>query len=116
MAHRHCFEALDKSLCDILWCINENSDRIPFGGMTILLGGDFRQILLVVPKGRREHIVSASIKCSYLWSHFTVYKLKQNMHLSCVSDDIEEKKQLKDFTEWILYIGDGKMVSDEKNG
>jgi hypothetical protein len=38
------------------------------------------------------------------------------MHLSCVSDDIEEKKQLKDFTEWILYIGDGKMVSDEKNG
>jgi hypothetical protein len=66
MAHRNCFEALDKSLCDILWCINENSDRIPFGGMTILLGGDFRQILLVVPKGRREHIVSASIKCSYL--------------------------------------------------
>jgi hypothetical protein len=76
MTHRNCFEALDKSLRDILRCKNENSDRMSFGGMTIVLGGDFRQILLVVTKGRREHIVNVLIKCSYLWSHFTVYKLK----------------------------------------
>jgi hypothetical protein len=113
MAHRNCFEDLDKSLCDILRCINENSDRMPFNGMTIVLVGDFRQILPVVPKGRREHIVNASIKHSYLWSHSTVYKLRQNKRLSCVSDDIEEKKQLKDFAEWILRIGDGKMASDD---
>jgi hypothetical protein len=112
-AHRNCFETLDKSLHDILWCRNENSDRMSFGGMTIVLGGDFRQILPVVPKGKREHIVNALIKCSYLWGHFTVYKLRQNMCLSCVSDDIEEKKQLKDFVEWILCIGDGKMVPDD---
>jgi hypothetical protein len=86
---------------------------MPFGGMTIVLGGDFRHILPVVLKGRREHIVNASIKRSYLWSHFTVYKLRQNMCLSCVSDDIEEKKQLKDFAKWILRIGDGKMASDD---
>jgi hypothetical protein len=41
MAHRNCFEALDKSLCDTLRCTNKNSDKIPFGGMTIVLGGDF---------------------------------------------------------------------------
>jgi hypothetical protein len=113
MAHRDCFEALDKSLCDILRCRNENSDRMPFGGMTIVLGGDFRHILPVVPKGRREHIVNASIKRSYLWSHFMMYKLRQNKRLSCVSDDIEEKKQFKDFAEWILCIGDGKMAPDD---
>jgi hypothetical protein len=70
MAHRNCFEALDKSLRDILRSTNEESDHKPFGGMTLVLGGDFRQILLVVPKGRREHIVNASIKRSYLWKHF----------------------------------------------
>jgi hypothetical protein len=87
---------------------------IYFGAeMTIVLGRDFRQILPMVPKGRREYIVNASIKHSYLWSHFMVYKLKQNMHLSCISDDIKEKKQLKDFTEWILGIGDGKMALND---
>jgi ATP-dependent DNA helicase PIF1 len=32
-----------------------------FGGKTVVLGGDFRQILPVVPKGGREDIVSASL-------------------------------------------------------
>jgi hypothetical protein len=41
MAHRNCFKALDKSLRDILWCTNKNSDSRPFGGMTVVLGGDF---------------------------------------------------------------------------
>jgi hypothetical protein len=77
MANRNCFKALDKSLRDILRCTNENSDKMPFGGMTIVLGGDFRQILPVVTKGRRDHIVNVSIKQSYLWRHFIVYKLKQ---------------------------------------
>jgi hypothetical protein len=59
MAHRNCFEALDKSLHDILRCTNKNSERMPFVRMMVVLGGDFRQILPVVIKGRREHIVNA---------------------------------------------------------
>jgi hypothetical protein len=43
--------------------------------MTVILGGDFRQILPVVPKGRKEHVVNASIKRSYLWKHFQIFKL-----------------------------------------
>jgi hypothetical protein len=113
MAHRNCFEALDKSLRNILRCTNESSDKIPFGGMTVVLGGDFRQILPVVTKGRREHTVNASIKHSYLWSHFIVYRLKLNMRLSCISNNMEERKQLKDFAEWVLRIGDGKTASDD---
>jgi hypothetical protein len=70
MVHRNCFEALDKSLRDILWSTNEESENMPFGGMIVVLGGDFQQIIPVVPKGRREHIVNASIKHSYLWKHF----------------------------------------------
>jgi hypothetical protein len=77
MTHRNCFEVLDKSIQDILRCRNEYSNNMPFGGMTIVLGGDFRQILLVVTKGRGEHIVNAFIKRSYLWGHFIVYKLNK---------------------------------------
>jgi hypothetical protein len=62
--------------------------------MTVVLSGDFRKILLVVPKGKRGQIVNASIKHSHVWSNFTVYRLTQNMRLSCMSDNIEEKKQL----------------------
>jgi ATP-dependent DNA helicase PIF1 len=80
--------------------------------MTVVLGGDFRQILPVVPKGKRGQIVNASIKCSYLWSNFIVYKLTQNMWLNCISNDIEEKKQLRDFVKWILNIGGGKRSDD----
>ena len=54
MMHKHCFEALDQSLKDIL-----NLAK-PFGGKTVVFGGDFRQILPMVPKGSREQIVQAS--------------------------------------------------------
>ena len=43
MCHRYSIEALDKILQDIMH--NGN----PFGGKVIVFGGDFRQILPVVP-------------------------------------------------------------------
>jgi hypothetical protein len=33
----------------------------------VVFGGDFRQILLVVPKGGREDIVSALLPQLHLW-------------------------------------------------
>jgi ATP-dependent DNA helicase PIF1 len=38
-----------------------------FGGKTMVLGGDFRQILLVVPRGGQKDIVSVSLPQSHLW-------------------------------------------------
>jgi hypothetical protein len=38
-----------------------------FGGKTVVLGGNFWQILPIVPKGGREDIVSASLLRSHLW-------------------------------------------------
>jgi len=113
MANRKCFEALDKSLREILIFNNDKSDKKPFGGMTVVLGGDFQQILPVVPKGRREHMVNASIKRSYLWDHFQIYKLTENMRLSCISNDTKQQQEVKEFAEWILNIGDGITKSDE---
>ncbi|KAL8087815.1 hypothetical protein AgCh_037814 [Apium graveolens] len=52
MTHRYCFEALDKSLRDILSTRYEDSRSKPFGGLTVVCGGDFRQILPVIPQGQ----------------------------------------------------------------
>jgi len=66
MMHKHCFEALDRSLRDILRFCNPKSLEMPFGGKTILFGRNFRQILPVIPKGNRQDIVNATINAFYL--------------------------------------------------
>ncbi|EEF34336.1 conserved hypothetical protein [Ricinus communis] len=82
MANESSFEALDKSLRDIMQGKYDDSMDRPFEGIIMVLGEDFRQILPVVPKGSRNDIVQASITSSYLWNHFEVLVLKKNMRLS----------------------------------
>ncbi|XP_057426606.1 uncharacterized protein LOC130720040 [Lotus japonicus] len=45
-----------------------NMDK-PFGGKVVVLGGDFKQILSVIPKEGRQDIVSAVVNSSDLWKH-----------------------------------------------
>nr|GEV29225.1 replication protein A 70 kDa DNA-binding subunit C-like [Tanacetum cinerariifolium] len=47
------FEALDKTLQDILGYKNQARRNCILGGMTVLLGEDFRQILPVIPNAKR---------------------------------------------------------------
>ncbi|XP_058762907.1 uncharacterized protein LOC131636298 [Vicia villosa] len=75
MAHKHAFEALDRTLKDVMSTYS-NSKEI-FGGKVVVFGGDFKQILLVVPRG----------SCS----------------------DILKKKEIADFSKWLLQIGEGKL-------
>ncbi|GJW74534.1 ATP-dependent DNA helicase PIF1-like protein [Tanacetum coccineum] len=58
MTQRYAFEALDKTLQDILGYKNPGKRNRIFGGMTVLLGGDFRQILPVIPNAKRPEIVT----------------------------------------------------------
>ncbi|XP_057458980.1 uncharacterized protein LOC130749617 [Lotus japonicus] len=69
MLNKHCFEALDRSLNDIMKTQFTHSYDIPFGGKVVVLGGDFRQILPVISKGSRSEIVGSAINSSYLWKH-----------------------------------------------
>ncbi|KAM3303474.1 ATP-dependent DNA helicase pif1 isoform X1 [Capsicum chacoense] len=110
MMHKYCFEALDKTLRDILRFENIlNLDR-PFEGKIVVLGGDFRQIVLVITKGTQQDIVNATLNSSFLWSHCEVLKLTRNMGLqgNQLGSHLEE---LKEFSNWILAIGDGRIGS-----
>ncbi|XP_071741041.1 uncharacterized protein [Rutidosis leptorrhynchoides] len=63
MMHRHCFEAFDRTLRDIIVSLNSSA---PFGGKVVVFGGDFGQILPVIQRGTRAEIVHASLHSSDL--------------------------------------------------
>ena len=75
--------------------------------MTVILGGDFRQILPVVPNGTKENIIDVTINNSYLWPYFRMLTLIENMRLKRNNYSIEEQIEITNFSEWILNIGDG---------
>lgn len=104
MMSKHCFESLDRTLCAIM----KKSDDIPFGGKVVVFGGDYRQILPVIPRGNRADIVMSSLNSSYLWKHCKVLQLTKNMRLFSETDSLEAK-EMKEFLEWILALGDGKI-------
>jgi hypothetical protein len=69
MQHQHCQEAFDHTCRDIHQC-----DKIS-GGLTMVFGGDFQQILPVMVKGSWPEIVK------YIWPQLKVLSLKTNMRL-----------------------------------
>ncbi|CAN0897211.1 ATP-dependent DNA helicase PIF1 [Linum grandiflorum] len=82
MVHRLSFEALDRTICDLMDTPTSGPGYKPFGGKIVLLGGDFRQTLPVVTNGHRADHLSASLTRSYLWSHCKVLRLHTNMRLN----------------------------------
>lgn len=69
MTHKHYFESLDKALQDVLQAWFPNGRNRPFGGITIILEGDFWQILLMILKDSQSDILNAFINSSYIWKH-----------------------------------------------
>ncbi|KAL4395534.1 hypothetical protein AHAS_Ahas01G0001500 [Arachis hypogaea] len=113
MISKYCYEALDKCLRDILRCSDSYNAHLSFGGKVVVFGGDFRQILPVIPRGSRQDIIQSSINSSYLWHNCKILKLTKNMRLSLgENNNIQE---LRNFAEWLLKIGDD-LAGDTTNG
>lgn len=73
MTNRQCFEALDRTLRDILSEKYINAIDKPFGGKVVVLGGDPKQILPVIENASKLEIINASIVKSYLWGYVKKY-------------------------------------------
>ena len=102
MSHKFQLEALDRTLRDI------TDTNLPFGGKVIVLSGDFRQCLPVIPGATRAEIVDASLKRSYLWKFFKVMKLMENMRIKNSMDP-----ELESFDKFTLQLGDGDLETVE---
>jgi hypothetical protein len=82
MAHKHVFEAVNHTLQHVMGVVDPTLKDMFFGGKVVVMGGDFRQILPVVPRGTRGQIVDASLKRSaVLWHHVKMRQLHENMRV-----------------------------------
>ncbi|XP_019161024.1 PREDICTED: uncharacterized protein LOC109157627 [Ipomoea nil] len=111
MMHKHCFETLDRTMRDLMRFKNSRSSTMTFGGKTVVLGGDFRQILPVILKGTRQDIIQASINSSYLWNNCEVLRLTKNLRLRGVTNE-DDVEKLDSFAKWIADLGDGNLGED----
>ncbi|CAN0880775.1 ATP-dependent DNA helicase PIF1 [Linum grandiflorum] len=111
MVHRLSFEAVDRTLCDLMNTHTSGPGYKPFGGKIVLLRGYFRQTLPVVTNGHRGDNLSASLTRSYLWTHCKVLKLHTNMRLNRSNTNLTDLFNGMRFPEWILALGDGNLPS-----
>ena len=115
MGHKHIYEAIDRTLREV-----REQDK-PMGGLCTVFAGDWRQTLVVIPGGSEAQIVDACLKYSYLWQYVKVFHLRENMRVK-----LSGSKEVKEFAEWLLTIGNGTcgenklsiprgMLTDEDN-
>lgn len=104
MSHRRAFEALDKTLRDLRGA----EDKL-MGGVTVVLGGDFRQTLPVVPKGTRADEIRACLKSSSLWWHVQKLQLSLNMRVHLFGD-----QSAGQFSAHLMSIGNGQIPLDQE--
>lgn len=104
MMHRHVYQYLDAALRDVT-----GVDAL-FGGKVVVLGGDFRQIPVVIPKGSRAQIAAASLKKATFWPTIKKMELTINMRLQQLSGGPHPAK----VTQW-HHVGPASTVNSKKN-
>ncbi|CAF4836778.1 unnamed protein product [Pieris macdunnoughi] len=105
MAHKRSLEALDRSMQDL------RNNKNLFGGAMILLAGDFRQILPVVPRSTPADELNACLKSSILWKYIKTLKLSINMRV-----ELQEDQSGEVFSKQLLDIGNGIIAVDTSCG
>ena len=97
MLHRHIFEAVDRSIQDIM-----DAPDLPFGGKVVVMGGDFRQVLPVVVRGSQAQIEGPCLnRLPKIWPSVESLRLTQNMR-------VMSNPQNQPFAEFLLRIGEGR--------
>ncbi|GFV16612.1 ATP-dependent DNA helicase [Trichonephila clavipes] len=102
MSHKKALEALDRTLRDF------RGNRRIFGGALILLFGDFRQTLPIIPRSTPADELHACLKSSVLWRHLQKLTLKTNMRVQ-----LQRDASVGNFAKQLMDIGNGRMEIDE---
>ncbi|XP_051785573.1 uncharacterized protein LOC127528772 [Erpetoichthys calabaricus] len=97
MASTHLLHTIHKLLQTFM-----NSD-LPFEGKVLLLRGDFRQCVAIVPHSMRSAIVQCTLKYADNWHCFQKIQLVHNMR--CPHPD---------HNNWLLQLGDGTLTNTDR--
>ncbi|CAN1239227.1 ATP-dependent DNA helicase PIF1, partial [Linum grandiflorum] len=79
------------------------------GGKSVLLGGDFRKILLVITNGSRGDNLAACFTRSYLWNHCILRELHANMRINDSEVNRNQHFHGMSFSNWVFALGDEKF-------
>jgi hypothetical protein len=112
MMHKHVFEVVNRSLQDIMAVINLTFKFLPFGGLVVVFGDDFRQILPVVPRDTRGDVVVVALNRSSIWQHVHVFKLHTNMRVQRLLTQggayaQADATRLQAFVDYLQRVGEG---------
>ncbi|KAH9624148.1 hypothetical protein KSS87_012813 [Heliosperma pusillum] len=97
MARKENIESLDLLLRDLC------NPNLPFGGKLIVFGGDFRQVLPVVPHKSQKEAVNASLVSSELWPKLIKFRLTENIRARADPQ----------FSAFLLALGNGELQTEE---
>lgn len=92
MLNKHGLRVIDKLLREEIMKVEK-----PFGGKTVVISGDYRQTLPIVPRGNRVDVIQACIISGPLWKHFKNITLTQNMRSAGQNAH----------NAWLLQLGSG---------
>lgn len=111
MISRDILEAVDRTFREVCKVDDPQMKDVPFGGRVIVFGGDFRQVLPVVPKAAKPEIIAQCINRSFLWSHVTKMRLTTNMRVqtALTSNDQALAQTFQAFADYLLKIGSGDI-------
>ena len=93
-SHKYAVNLLDTLLKDLM------CSDLPFGGKTVVLGGDFRQCLPIITRGTNAQQVAACIKMGHHWQLFS----ENTFHLL-----INMRASNPEYAEWLLSLGNGLL-------
>jgi len=108
MISRHVFDTVSRSFQDIMKMVDPELEQVPFGGKLIVFGGDFRQVLPVLPRGTRAQIVDQCMNRSVFWRHVRTLRLAINMRVQHAQGSSQSADELQQFADYLLRIGDGR--------
>jgi len=81
------------------------------GGTVVVLAGDFRQTLPVIPRSTPSDELNACLKSSHLWKYVKKLTLTTNMRVH-----IQKDKFAGLFSQQLLLLGDGKWQVEKESG
>ncbi|XP_067949939.1 ATP-dependent DNA helicase PIF1-like [Watersipora subatra] len=105
MLHKLAFEALSLTLKEL-----RENNRF-FGGVTLLLSGDFHQTLFVIQRDRPADEINVCIKSSFLWPSVVQLHLTRNMRAAILGNETSAH-----FAAGLLRISEGRLPVSAEDG
>lgn len=104
MQSKYNFEAVNWVLQDIYDIIAD------FRGKVVCFYGDFRQTLLVVPRGSPGQVISKCLQKTSFWERVEIFSLFINMQLQNLSLTESAKVEIAQFASQILLVRKGENI------